>query len=96
MSTTATPSCPRCLIGHLEARKATYSCVQQGVFLSVPNVPSWLCDICQYQEFDFDALAQIEALVGQLGIAADFDQQKAKLPPVDNEVVDKRPPRLKP
>ncbi|MBE2272284.1 MAG: hypothetical protein IAE80_28875 [Anaerolinea sp.] len=96
MASTATPSCPRCQIGHLQVGSATYSCVQQGVFLSVPNVPSWTCDICQYREFDFDALIRIEALVGQLGPASDADLQTAKRPPVDNEVIDKRPPRIKP
>lgn len=96
MATTAAPSCPRCLIGHLETRKSTYSCVHQGVYLSIPNMLSWTCDICQYQEFDYDAITQVEALVGQLGLPADLDRRKAKLAPLDNEVFDQRPPRVKP
>ena len=97
MVTTVTPSCPRCLIGQLDMNKTTYSCVHQGVFLSIPNMISWTCDICQYQEFDYDAITQVEALVGQLGLPADLDRRKAKLTQFDeNEILDKHPSRLKP
>ena len=51
-------ACPRCQIGYLHAEKATYTYVHNGMLLSVPNMPAWKCDICQYQEFDYDALTR--------------------------------------
>jgi hypothetical protein len=67
------------------------------LFLSVPNVPAWKCDICQYLEFDDHAMIQLELLVGHSGLPADSDRRAAKLPPLDADAPEgKRPPRMKP
>ena len=90
-------SCPRCQIGYLHAEKATYSYVHNGMLLSVPNMPAWKCDICQYQEYDYDALTQIEALVGHFGLPNDPVRPASKVPTVDSDVTEtKLPHRIKP
>jgi hypothetical protein len=58
------------------------------LFLSVPNVPAWKCDICQYQEFDYDVLTWVEALVGHVGIPTDAVRPASKLPAVDTDTTD--------
>ena len=94
---TENAACPRCLIGYLHAETATYSCVQNGLLISVPHMPAWKCDICQYQEFDFEALMQIEALIGHVGLSDDPVRPASKLPSVDADVADNNlPHRVKP
>lgn len=90
-------ACPRCQIGNLNATTATYSATFNGMLLSVPNVPAWKCDICGYLEFEDDALAQIEGLVGHFGLPDDRTRPASKIPPMDSDQPDKNlPHRLKP
>lgn len=90
-------ACPRCQIGNLQPVTATYTAVQNGMLLSVPNMPAWQCDICQYQEFDFDALGRVEALVGHFGPPDERARPAAKLPSVDADAPEnKLPHRVKP
>jgi YgiT-type zinc finger domain-containing protein len=76
-------ACPRCQIGNLQPAQATYASVHKGMFLSVPNVPAWQCDICQFQEFDYDVITWVEALMGHAGMPADASRPAAKVPTVD-------------
>ncbi len=90
-------ACPRCQIGNLQPVSATYTCVHRGMLLSVPNMPAWKCDICQYQEFDYDGLARVEALAGRFGPPDDPVRPASKLPTVDADAAEnKLPHRLKP
>jgi hypothetical protein len=67
------------------------------MLLSVPNMPAWKCDICNYQEFDYDTIAQIEALVGHVGLPADPERPASKLTTVDSDATEtKLPHRIKP
>ncbi len=89
--------CPRCQIGFLQPELATYSCVHHGMLLSVPRMPAWKCDICQYQEFDYDAMTQIEALAGDFGVPDDPVRPASKQIPVDADVAESNlPHRAKP
>ena len=90
-------ACPRCQIGNLHTETATYTCVHNGMLLSVPDMPLWKCDICQYTEFDYATMTQIEALAGHLGIPEDPVRPASKVPTVDTETTEtKLPNRLKP
>jgi len=90
-------ACPRCQIGYLHPDKATYTSVQNGMLLSVPNMPIWKCDLCAYEEFDYDTLTKIEALVGHFGLPDDPVRPASKLPQVDSEITDtKISHRIKP
>lgn len=61
---TTTYLCPQCQIGHLHASKMTYVRVIEGMMMSVPDTLAYTCDVCGYQEFDRDAVAHVDALVG--------------------------------
>jgi hypothetical protein len=64
----------------LQPAQATYASVHKGIFLSVPNVPAWKCDICGFQEFDYDVITWVEAV---MGVPTDTMRPAAKLPTVD-------------
>jgi YgiT-type zinc finger domain-containing protein len=68
MNNKAFHTCPRCQIGHLQREKATFTALLDDHLLSIAGVTSWKCDICQFQEFDRHALAQIEQVTGSLYI----------------------------
>jgi YgiT-type zinc finger domain-containing protein len=90
-------ACPRCQIGNLQPVSATYTCLHNHALLSVPNMPAWKCDICQYLEFDYDALGRVDALTGRFGPPDDPVRPASKLPSVDSETAEaKLPHRLKP
>lgn len=90
-------ACPRCQIGTLQPRTATYTSIHRGMVLSVPNTPMWKCDICQYTEYDYDTLARLEALTGRFGMPDDHAPHAAKLPAVDTEPGENSlPNRVKP
>lgn len=86
MSDSAALSCPHCQIGYLQPDQTTYSGVHHGMVISMPNMPSWTCDICQHHEFDETAIGQLEALVGQLSLPTEVAQRSAKRTPVENDV----------
>ena len=90
-------ACPRCQIGNLQADKATYTCIQNGMLLSVQNMPVWKCEHCQYQEFYYNAITRIDALVGHFGPPDDPIRPASKVPHVDSEITEtKLPHRIKP
>jgi YgiT-type zinc finger domain-containing protein len=90
-------ACPRCQIGNLQAETGTYSGIHNGMLLSVPNMPVWKCDLCEYQEFDYDALTNIEALAGRFGMPDDPVRPTSKRTPLDSDSLDQNlPSRIKP
>jgi hypothetical protein len=44
-----------------------YTRVINGLFVSVPDMPTHTCDICGYQEFGTEALLILESLVSRPG-----------------------------
>ena len=86
MSNSAALSCPQCQIGNLQPTETTYTGVHHGMLISVPNMPSLTCDICQHHEFDEAALVQIEGLVGQLSLPTEVAQRSAKRAPIESEM----------
>lgn len=75
--------CPQCQIGHLQAGKATYANIYHATLISVADMPVWTCDVCHYQEFDHEALTQLEALIGQSSAVAAPSRGAVKVQPAD-------------
>lgn len=97
MTEKTAPACPRCQIGYLQPGLTTYSGIYHGTLLSVPNVPTWTCDICQYQEYDDVAMLHLEALVGDFTPPADTIRPASKPQSRESELTEKKPtPRFKP
>jgi hypothetical protein len=72
-------SCPRCQIGHLQPGEATFSAVLNESLLSIGGVTAWTCDICQFREFDRDALAEIEQVTGSLFMGEQMARPSARV-----------------
>ena len=71
MSEKTAYACPRCQIGHLHQSRATFSALYQGMLFTLPDAEAWMCDICQYREFDASLLDQIDILIAQPGAPND-------------------------
>lgn len=65
MSDQTTYLCPQCQIGHLQPGKQTFAHVYNGMFVSIPDMPCYTCDVCGHQEYEPAAVAHIEALIGE-------------------------------
>lgn len=78
-------ACPRCQIGTMQPTTATYTAMYRGSLLSIPNIPAWTCDICQYTEYEDMAMGRLEALAGEYLFAPEAERQNAKLPTFDSD-----------
>ncbi|MCA9907116.1 MAG: hypothetical protein KC519_00605 [Anaerolineae bacterium] len=95
MTDKTTYACPRCQIGHLHRSRAAFVTLYRGMPLSIPNMDSWTCDICQYQEFDYDALNHLEQITGQLTAAPEDGRAAARSAAHENTEINSQQ-RLKP
>jgi len=64
MPDTSAFPCPNCQIGICHPKRTTYLTIYNDMLVSVPNTAVWQCDICQYQEFEHQTIARLEALLG--------------------------------
>jgi YgiT-type zinc finger domain-containing protein len=66
MSTAAPPQfvCPHCQLGSLHAKRIVFAHWFEGQFITIPNFPAWVCDICGWREYDAAALEQLETVLG--------------------------------
>lgn len=97
MSTINPHSCPRCQIGRLTLKVAPYINVEHGLFISIPDVKTYECDVCGFREVDEVALLQLDTLVDDGSVSEPENRSAAKLTSVDADAPDKvKPtPRLK-
>ncbi len=90
-------TCPHCLVGLMKSGKATFTGVLYGMFLSVPDMDAFICDICGAREFSTDALVGLEALTGMMNATVEPSRQISRLTPAEQELINRlRSSRLKP
>jgi hypothetical protein len=75
--------CPSCQIGFCQPGKGTYLRMVDGLLVSAPETPLWKCDICEYEEFDREAVMHLEALLGQYESVPDAQRLNPKVQPLD-------------
>ena len=56
--------CTHCQTGSLRPRRVTFAAWYENHFITVPNFPAWVCDVCAACEYDADALEQLETVLG--------------------------------
>ena len=61
----AVSTCPHCLVGSLSLRRVVYARWHGGHFITVPNFPSWVCDVCGSLEYDSAALDRMKMILGR-------------------------------
>ncbi|GAB4346407.1 MAG: hypothetical protein Kow00117_23460 [Phototrophicales bacterium] len=55
--------CPRCQFGRCYVHKGTYTRVYHGHLLSMPDIQLYVCDVCGYQEFDYQTMHYLHLLL---------------------------------
>jgi hypothetical protein len=65
MSESLSFNCPNCQVGICHPVPGLFLSVHEGYLVSVPDIPAWQCDVCQFQEFDRDRLVQLDTLLGE-------------------------------
>jgi YgiT-type zinc finger domain-containing protein len=56
--------CQHCLAGSLRLRQVVFAHWYGGQFITIPNFPAWVCDVCGETEYDPAALEQVETILG--------------------------------
>ena len=56
--------CQHCLAGTLRLRQVVFAHWYGGQFITIPNFPGWVCDVCGETEYDSAALEQMEMILG--------------------------------
>ncbi|GAB1420051.1 hypothetical protein MASR2M15_01270 [Anaerolineales bacterium] len=57
--------CMRCGLGRYHFSPHPFTVVIEGEVICVPNIPLGICDVCQNEEFDYEALTPYMRLVDQ-------------------------------
>lgn len=55
--------CPECQSGVLHLRYLTYFTWLDSELITVPNFPSWVCDLCGRREYDTRAIRWLNAML---------------------------------
>jgi YgiT-type zinc finger domain-containing protein len=63
--------CPHCPTGSLRLSRVVFAHWYGGQFITIPNFPAWVCDVCGAREYDTAALEQVQMLLG-----AEFDLRR--------------------
>jgi YgiT-type zinc finger domain-containing protein len=56
-------SCPECAAGLMRLDHITYFTWLNHEFITVPNFPAWVCDVCGRREFDPRAVTWLNTLL---------------------------------
>ena len=83
MSDQSAYPCPQCQIGLLQPKPMPYVRVVNGMFVSVPDMPTYTCDLCGYQEFGHEALLVLETLVGRVNSETHAHRSAPRVAPVE-------------
>lgn len=55
--------CPHCHIGNLHPSPAFFCAWHEGQFISAPDFPAWVCDVCGGREYDQQAVLELDAIL---------------------------------
>jgi YgiT-type zinc finger domain-containing protein len=56
--------CPHCQSGSMRLKRVVYARWHGPAFITMPNFPGWVCDVCGQCEYDQAAVDQICILLG--------------------------------
>ena len=77
--------CPHCQMGTLQPRTAPFAHWFEGQFITIPQFPAWVCDICGEREYDQAALEQLELILGPEADLRRETQNRARRGAPDNK-----------
>ena len=56
-------TCPECHVGRLKRRYVAYLTWIGRGYVTVPDFPAWVCDICGFREYDTRAVRRLNLLL---------------------------------
>jgi len=68
----------------MRPRRITYAGYHGDLFIVVPNMPAYICDVCGNRQYDEEALMQLIPLIGprgESGRAQDLGSEPMDRPP---------------
>jgi hypothetical protein len=78
--------CPTCHIGTLRETNTTYVRqlgARRFALVSVPNVLTWVCDMCGEHTYDQETIDRLEALLGPEASLGDEPRTRTRQRPAD-------------
>ena len=56
-------TCPECHVGRLKRRYVAYLTWIGRGYVTVPDFPAWICDVCGFREYDTRAMRRLNLLL---------------------------------
>ncbi len=63
MAGTDSVRCPQCMLGAMTPTKAFYCQWSNGHFITAPDFPAWVCDVCGAREYEPQAVLELQTLI---------------------------------
>jgi YgiT-type zinc finger domain-containing protein len=70
-------SCPHCQAGSLSLKRVLYARWHDRQFITMPNFPAWVCDVCARVEHDAGALERLAFVLGEPSAPPQPDEPRA-------------------
>jgi YgiT-type zinc finger domain-containing protein len=55
--------CPMCQVGKYHLKLVTYTTWYNGEFITAPDFPAWVCDVCGRTGYDAEAIEHLNLLL---------------------------------
>jgi YgiT-type zinc finger domain-containing protein len=96
MPTDPSARCPHCMVGVMTPAKAFYCQWSDGHFITAPDFPAWVCDVCGAREYEPQAVLELQTLIDMSHPTA--SRQARRPAPGREEAADlaSTPPRRQP
>ncbi len=83
--------CPACQVGNYHLKLVTYYAWLGNELITVPDFPSWVCDVCGRTEYDEKAVDQLRALLAFSTDKRIVEKSRVKPRAIKSEVKNPRP-----
>jgi YgiT-type zinc finger domain-containing protein len=77
-------TCPECQVGSLHPRNVPYYAHLDGMLITVPDFPAWVCDVCHHCEYDTAALDDLRAILGPNASLPEESSRQRRMPTGDS------------
>jgi YgiT-type zinc finger domain-containing protein len=71
--------CPACQVGNFHLKLSTYYTWHGEQIITVPDFPSWICDVCGRTEYDEKAVSQLRSLLASHTDARVIEHSRKKI-----------------
>jgi YgiT-type zinc finger domain-containing protein len=83
--------CPACQVGNYHLKLVTYYAWHKNDLITVPDFPSWVCDVCNRLEYDEKAVNQLRSLLASSTDARVVEHSRKKPKSLQSSVKNQRP-----